>query len=66
MLSSPQKGAITSIYLASSPFVQDKTGLYWYKKNPVLPSLDAINSEYAKQLWEWSLEKTSIKEFGKF
>ena len=66
MLSSPQKGAITSIYLASSPFVQDKTGLYWYKKNPVLPSLDAINSEYAKQLWEWSLDKTAIKEFGKF
>jgi len=65
MLTTPDKGAKTSIYLASSPLVQNKSGLYWYKKNPVVPSLDAINSEYARQLWEWSLEKTQIKEFGK-
>lgn len=63
-LTSPQKGAETSIYLASSPSVQGKTGLYWYNKNPVIPSIDAINSEYAKHLWDWSLEKIGIKVFG--
>jgi NAD(P)-dependent dehydrogenase (short-subunit alcohol dehydrogenase family) len=63
VLTSPEKGAQTSIYLASSPEVQDKTGLYWYKKNPVIPSLDAINTDNANHLWEWSLKKTGIKEY---
>lgn len=66
VLTSPQKGAETSIFLASSPLAQGKTGLYWYKKNPVVPTLDAINSENAKHLWDWSLEKTGIKQFGEF
>lgn len=32
VLTSPEKGAQTSIYLATSPEVQNKTGLYWYRK----------------------------------
>lgn len=64
VLTSPQQGAETSIYLATSPLVQGKTGLYWYKKNPTIPSLEAISSENARRLWDISLKLTGIKVFG--
>lgn len=64
VLTSPQKGAETIIYLATSPIVERKTGLYWYRKNPVIPSVDAINSDNADHLWEWSMEQCGIKIFG--
>ncbi len=64
ILTSPQKGAETSIYLATSPLVQGKTGLYWYKKNPTIPSLEAISSENSRRLWDISLKLTGIKVFG--
>jgi NAD(P)-dependent dehydrogenase (short-subunit alcohol dehydrogenase family) len=65
VLTSPEKGAQTSIFLATSPEVHGKTGLYWYRKNPVIPSGEAMSSENARILWEWSLEKTGIKEYGR-
>ncbi len=64
VLTSPQKGAETSIYLATSPLVKGKTGLYWYKKNPTIPSMEAISSENARRLWDISLKLTGIKVFG--
>ena len=64
VLTSPEKGAETSIYLATSPEVQGKTGLYWYRKNPTIPSMEAISSENARRLWAISLKLTGIKEFG--
>jgi NAD(P)-dependent dehydrogenase (short-subunit alcohol dehydrogenase family) len=64
VLTSTEKGAETSIYLATSPEVQGKTGLYWYRKNPTIPSMEAISSENARRLWEISLKLTGIKEFG--
>lgn len=64
ILTTPEKGAATSIYLATSPEVQGKTGLYWYRKNPTFPSMEAISSENARRLWEISLKLTGIKEFG--
>lgn len=64
VLISPEKGAQTTIHLATSPEVLGKTGLYWYRKNPVIPSADAISSENARKLWEWSLEQTGIREYG--
>lgn len=64
VLTSPAKGAETIIYLATSPEVKEKTGLYWYQKNPTIPSLDAISSENARRLWDVSLKLTGIKEFG--
>ncbi len=64
VLTSPEKGAETSIYLATSPEVQGKTGLYWYRKNPTIPSMEAISSENSRRLWEISLKLTGIKEFG--
>lgn len=64
VLTTPEKGAETSIYLATSPLVQGKTGLYWYSKNPTFPSMEAINSENARRLWEVSLQLSGIKEYG--
>jgi len=64
VLTSPQKGAETSIYLATSPLVKGKTGLYWYKKNPTIPSMEAISTENARRLWDISLKLTGIKVFG--
>lgn len=65
VLTSPQQGAETSIYLATSPEIRYKTGLYWYKKNPTIPSLEAISSDNSLRLWEISLQLTGIKEYGK-
>lgn len=64
VLTSPEKGAETSIYLATAPEVRSKTGLYWYRKNPTIPSLEAISSENASRLWEISMKLTGIKEYG--
>jgi len=64
VLTTPEKGAETSVYLATAPEVQGKTGLYWYRKNPTIPSMEAISSENSRRLWEISLKLTGIKEFG--
>ncbi|MEZ4879729.1 MAG: SDR family oxidoreductase [Chitinophagales bacterium] len=64
VLTSPEKGAETSLYLASSPFVHGKTGKYWYNKKPVPPSLAATNEDNIQHLWNWSLQQTGIKVFG--
>ncbi|MCC6516212.1 MAG: SDR family oxidoreductase [Chitinophagales bacterium] len=64
VLTTPEKGAETTIYLATSPEVQGKTGLYWYRKNPTFPSLEAISSENSRRLWEISHKLSGVKEFG--
>jgi NAD(P)-dependent dehydrogenase (short-subunit alcohol dehydrogenase family) len=60
----PEKGAETSIYLATSPEVIGKSGKYWYRKNPALPSMEAMSDENASRLWELSMQMTGIKEYG--
>ena len=57
---SPRKGAATSIYLASSPDVEDLTGKYFIKKQPKKSSDESYNEEYAKRLWEISAEMTNL------
>jgi len=57
---SPRKGAITSIYLASSPDVEGITGKYFVKKQPKKSSNESYNEEYAKRLWEISTEMTNL------
>ena len=51
---SQQKGARTSVYLASSPEVEGKTGGYYYKCVPESPSAVAQDDEAARRLWEIS------------
>ena len=53
---SAEKGAQTSIYLASSPEVEGITGKYFVKCRPVSPSKTAGDSDAARRLWEMSEE----------
>jgi NAD(P)-dependent dehydrogenase (short-subunit alcohol dehydrogenase family) len=47
----PEKGALTSIYLATSPEVEKVTGKYFNKKKPVDTSREATDPETARKLW---------------
>ncbi|MFX0039255.1 MAG: SDR family oxidoreductase [Promethearchaeota archaeon] len=58
---SPEEGAETSIYLASSPEVEGITGKYFIDKEPRLSSEESYNEEYAKRLWEICEEMTGMK-----
>jgi NAD(P)-dependent dehydrogenase (short-subunit alcohol dehydrogenase family) len=51
---SPEQGAATIIYLASSPEVENTTGLYFDKCKPVTPSREAQSDADAKRLWDAS------------
>ena len=51
---SPQKGAETIIYLASSDDMAKTTGLYFYKCKPVEPSKLAQDDAAAERLWEYT------------
>ena len=51
---SPEKGAETIVYLASSDEVAKATGLYYYKCKPVEPSKLAQDDAVAERLWEYT------------
>lgn len=56
----PEKGAETSIYLASSQEVEGITGKYFAKKQQKQSSKESYNEDYAKRLWELSTEMTQL------
>ncbi len=58
-LLTPEKGAETSIYLASSPHVRGISGRFFDKCRPVAPAPTAINDSAATRLWEISEALTS-------
>jgi NAD(P)-dependent dehydrogenase (short-subunit alcohol dehydrogenase family) len=47
-------GAKTSVYLAASPEVEGKTGLYWVRSRPGHMSRQAHRDEQAARLWDES------------
>ncbi len=51
---SPEEGAKTIIYLASSPEVAGVTGEYFFECKPTTPAAEARNDADAKRLWEMS------------
>ncbi len=51
---SPEQGARTSVFLASSPEVEGVTGQYFAKCRPVTPSARARDEAAARRLWEVS------------
>jgi len=51
---SPEEGAQTIIYLASSPDVAAVSGEYFYECKPATPTAEARNDEDAKRLWDIS------------
>lgn len=55
LLTSPQKGAATTLYLATSPEVEGVTGKYFKNKKPVRPNKAASDPETRRRLWEVSL-----------
>jgi len=50
----PEKGARTTVYLASSPDVDGVTGGYFYKCKPATPSAVARDDAAARRLWDVS------------
>ena len=54
LLLSEDKGAETSIHLATSPDVEGVTGKYFIKKKAVLPSAQARDADVARRLWDAS------------
>lgn len=51
---SPEEGAKTIIFLASSPEVAGVSGQYFYECKPATPTAEARNDDDAKRLWEMS------------
>jgi len=59
---SPEKGAETIVYLASSGDVAKTSGLYFYKCKPVTPSKLAQDDAVAERLWAETAKMAGIKE----
>ena len=51
---SPEKGAETLVWLATSPEAATVNGGYYFDKGHVLPSAEAQNMDTARRLWEVS------------
>ncbi len=57
---SPEKGAQTTMYLATSSEVEKISGKYFIKKRIKKPASKANNSQTAEKLWKISLEMTDL------
>jgi NAD(P)-dependent dehydrogenase (short-subunit alcohol dehydrogenase family) len=57
---SPEKGAQTIVYLASSPEVNAISGEYFYKCQPATPTAGGRDDEAAKRLWDESAKLAGI------
>jgi len=55
-----QKGAETSVYLASSNEIEGVSGKYFIKKEARKSSEESYNKEHAKRLWDISVEMTTL------
>jgi hypothetical protein len=60
LMISPEKGAETSIYLASSPEVEGLSGRYFVKKAEARSSEGSYDERLARRLWEVSAELTNL------
>jgi len=60
LMISPEKGAETSIYLASSPEVEGVSGKYFIKKAEARSSDESYDETVARRLWEVSAELTNL------
>jgi len=59
----PEKGADTSVYLATSPEVQRISGKYWANKRPKTSSKRSYRDEDASMLWESSEKMCGISDY---
>jgi hypothetical protein len=58
---SPESGARTSVYLASSPDVEGISGQYFVKQKPVASSPQSRDQAAAERLWRLSAEMTGVE-----
>jgi NAD(P)-dependent dehydrogenase (short-subunit alcohol dehydrogenase family) len=58
---SPEKGAETMVYLASSPNIAETTGEYFHKCHPINPSPAAKDDRIASLLWERSAALAGLR-----
>ena len=56
----PEKGAQTIVYLASSPEVNAISGEYFYKCRPATPTAGGRDDEAARRLWDESAKLAGI------
>jgi retinol dehydrogenase 14 len=57
---SPEAGAETIVYLATSPEVEGKSGLYFEKNRPKFPSRLAQDDAVAQRLWDESVRLVKL------
>lgn len=57
---SVKKGAETVVYLASSLYVADVSGQYFFDRKPHKPTAAALNDEDARRLWQESVRLTGV------
>jgi NAD(P)-dependent dehydrogenase (short-subunit alcohol dehydrogenase family) len=60
LLLTPEQGADTMIYLASSPEVEGKTGEYYYKRRITRTTSHGRDLEAAKRLWSISEQVSGV------
>lgn len=58
---SPERGAETTLYLATSPEVQGESGEYYARCKPASISREARNEANARRLWQFSEDLTGMK-----
>src|SRR5262249_58139528 len=58
---SPEKGAETLVWLATSPHVADVSGVYFFDQEQRPPSLEAQDTETAGRLWEISERQCAVR-----
>jgi len=59
-LNAPAKGARTSVYLCSSPEVDNISGKYFYKNKPLSPHRRARDRSVQERLWQVSANSTGL------
>lgn len=60
LMRSPEKGARTPVYLASSPKVENVTGQYFVNCQPVKSSAPTYDESAARRLWDISTELAKL------
>jgi len=61
---SPEEGAKTSIYLASSPEIEGVTGKYFAKSIPVRSAPISYDETLQRQLWDESVKLVNLHDLG--
>jgi hypothetical protein len=59
-MSTPKKGAKTSIYLASSPEIDGTSGKYFKRRKESKSVKISYDEDLAKKLWDLSVKLTNV------